>query len=285
MAKKVWVAAALVAGLGLGLAAYRYGIPGLGSLSSGEGSEPAEAPPAVVQRLPAELVCEKHINRNFIEAMETNKAHIDAVANMDWRTGEITSAQRRAIRQTQVAQGIDLAATLAEAARERKSGKLADFFREEGQRVESLAGKNWRQDDIDDSEIAAMRRGNLARAVDMAEAFLRVPPATTGNFSAYRETHRGEVERISHKDWRKDELTEAEENLVVRGVGAHLMDVAAALVGLPPTSRFAAQVGKHRPALEQVARKNWKSDEIEVKESVAVCEILGALTQTASPPQ
>lgn len=69
------------------------------------------------------------------------------------------------------------------------------------------------------------------------------------------------------------------------GLEAHLMDVAVALAGLSATSRFAGHIEKHRAVLGRVAGKNWKSDEIELEESGAVCQILGALGKTLPPPE
>ncbi len=122
---------------------------------------------------------------SFAAAYQQYAKSVDAVAKKSWRDGDVTREDADILQRILLAHMIDTAATYRDAARRITMGTFAVAYAQNGKKIESLAGKNWKTGEMSVGEKAAFEKVSRAYESDLAVALREVRrTASPGAFQA-----------------------------------------------------------------------------------------------------
>lgn len=234
--------------------------------------------------------CEHFEKRNFMNAMEANKADVERLSKIDPESPadtRLVEKLRPVVFAIANAQAIDLAIALRDSyAVSSKTGNFAAAYKEYGSVVESVAGRDWKgsTEPFDDTET--LSRVNLARSIDMAVALKEA--AKSPRNPRLAEAYRGDaksIDSLASRDWKVGDLilrvergnVGRERDALLRAQSAYFIDIAAMLRDASKSHsrrKFADSYKPRAGSIESLAAKNWKTDAATKDEEDALCKLL-----------
>jgi len=158
---------------------------------------------------------------SFAAAYKEYGSVVESIAGRDWKGSTKPFDDTNSLIRVNLARMIDMAIALREAAKSPKNPRLAEAYREGAERIDSLASRDWKVDDISlrvqsailDLERDALSRVQSAYSIDIA-AMLRdaSKSRTRGTFVESYKQHAGRIESLSARNWKTDALTKDEED-------------------------------------------------------------------------
>jgi hypothetical protein len=241
----------------------------------------APAPPVetAVDRAAFAEDCLAPIHSNLAAAMKLHKRNLDAVAKLDWEKDEISDEQRESIRAVRDAQVIDSALSVVETARTARRGSFTAAYEQYAKRVEAVARKSWKTEDVTQEDAEIVQRILLAGVIDTAIAYRDAAARiTTGDFAVAYAQNAKRIESLAAKNWKTGEMSDAEEAAIEKVQGAYDIDLAAAL----REARRTALPGAFQEAYDKFSKEidvmaNRKLEEKASKdEGAGLCSVMAA---------
>jgi hypothetical protein len=151
----------------------------------------------------------------FRDAYLANRERVEAVAGGDWKTADLSGADRLALLAIQRALSIDLGSAFRTACSPSASGRFSEACREKGSLLSSISG-SWKTVELTGSQETAIEQLRLAHLIDLASA-LRNYFATPRSASTPVDTaDMAVLDGVGARSWRTDKLTRVEVNAVCR---------------------------------------------------------------------
>lgn len=234
-------------------------------------------------------VCGSSEIRNFIAAYDANRTVLEKVDKTDFRTAtdDFVRQLNRSNERVNIAQLIDLAIDLqamASMASLPKDKCLVAAWAEYGPAVADVANKKWETADLSAVDRRALREVVAARQIDEAVAFTALNLGVQrGQFADAFSASLEQITPLAKKDWKTHDPSNVDVMVLDRLTKAYAIDLAGALLGLPPSTpaevRKAVEANKQH--LDALAKKTWRSGDIQQDEELALCRTLKAYSNPA----
>jgi hypothetical protein len=158
---------------------------------------------------------------NFSAAYKDYGGVVESIAGRDWKGSKKPFDDTGTLRRVNLALLIDMAIALREAAKSPKNPRLAEAYREGAERIDSLAGRDWKVDDMSlraesatlNLERDALSKAQSAYSIDIAAMLREASKShTRGKFAESYKQHVGRIESLAARNWKTEALTKEEED-------------------------------------------------------------------------